>query len=169
MSQLRHVDDGLELNAMEATHPALVIRARALLWFSMNESFMKPAGRGVQQELRKLDRRVEEDLSRYVDGSVRRLIAEAKDALLLWVVADHVVREGAFRREHQSTIGGFMDGELLDGLRRFLGNLAPETARAEVASRLALASDELRSLIPTTFANEYSEIRQFVAGKLETK
>jgi hypothetical protein len=161
LDQLRLVRSGD--GGTGSTHPSVIMRARALLWFSMSNAYKEGWNSNSQGDLDTLDSRVAADLDRYVDGSVRRVIEEARHSLLLWTVADHVVGGGAFRREQQIVAKQLLGEESVEGLRRFMGSLDTGTATAEVRSRLTVAGDELRRLIPGGFEAEFAQIGRDVA------
>lgn len=166
LDQLRHVQAGDHVGGVTATHPSVLVRARALLWFSMSDLFKSGPASASGADTGKLDELIATDVARYVDGSVRRVLDDARHSLLIWMVADYVTRDGVFRRREQQAAEDLLGEEASEGLRRFLGGLDNATVVREVEARLTEASNELRSLIPNAFESEYSEIQLEVSTRL---
>ncbi len=166
LRQLRHV--GKENYAAEigATHPSVLVRARALLWFSMGRAFSREPGETSLEDIDNLDKRVKEDLERYVDKPAQRLLSDARDKVTLWVLAEKVTRRGVFRKEEQQVVIDLLDKEAMEGLSRFLSGLDSVTAAEEVGRRLSVAIQDLNALIPNRVAEELPKIQQLVDSSI---
>ena len=66
------------------SHPSLVVRARALIWFSL--IFQASAHQETEQEIGKINMRVSRDLHRFVDGRFREHVGSLKESFYKWKV-----------------------------------------------------------------------------------
>lgn len=107
-----------------STHPSLIMRCRALVWFSMSNGFLKTGG----EELIKIDQRITTDSEKYVDGPARERIADAKKTLTMWLAALAAVRDGVMDKSDQKIIQSLVGVEMLKKLL----NLYSEQSRNEV-------------------------------------
>jgi len=73
------------------THPSVVLRSKAILWYSSCDYFRKGEQWYSADQIRAIDNRIERDLTRFVDGIVKRRIEEQKKGLLLWMITAQVV------------------------------------------------------------------------------
>jgi hypothetical protein len=111
-----------------STHPSLVMRCRALLWFSMSDIYLKTCGNSGGENLAKIDQRITADSEKYVDGPARERIAEAKENLTMWLAALASVRDGIMDKTDQAVIESLVGPEMLKKLL----NLFSEQSRNEV-------------------------------------
>lgn len=163
LSQLRNVDDA-QARGFERTHPSIVVRCRALLWFSLCSESLKGAGNHSKEEMTLLDQRVERDFRRFVDGPVRERIDEAKQDLALWLAADEIVRNGKFEKHEQEAIAEMFGVDLLERLKNFLAPFSTAEAEEAVHERMVSARAALEHAIPESFSREYeSTLAQIVS------
>ncbi len=164
ISQLRQIDD-LGGGDRMATHPSILIRCRALLWFSLNEFFTRGEEYRSADQMAMLDGRVEADLDRFVDGPARRIIDEAKDNLGIWMAANEAVTDGVFKRDEQAIVAKLFGEEMLEKLKNFLAGLPSSEARTAVHERMMAARQELEDVIPDSFETEYEKIQSRISSR----
>ena len=110
----------------------------------------------------KLDRLIENDLQKFVDGPARRLIADAKKNLAMWMAAYAVVQDGVFAKKEQEAIAGMFSFELMERLKGFLRDIPASEVHDTVYARMKAAREELESVIPTSFDTELKKIQDQV-------
>jgi hypothetical protein len=108
-----------------STHPSMLVRCRALLWFSLDDSFIKNSRVFENDRMEKLDGQIKKDLDKYVDGLANRRIQEAKDDLAIWTAAYAVVQDGVFDKGEQAVFSKRFGSEILEKLLNFLKGLNP--------------------------------------------
>ena len=67
-----------------STHPSMLIRCRALLWFSMSFGSTRDVELNGDSSLQDVDNRVIRDLEKFVDGRTRLRRVELEDNIVLW-------------------------------------------------------------------------------------
>lgn len=150
VAQLRKID-GSNPDFSHFTHPSIVIRARALLWFSLSEYFQAMHHLPTTEGLKRIDERIERDLCRYVDGAFRDRIAKASDELLLWMFTLEMTQSGAFSRSAQEVARNRFGEDTAQRLRHFLSELSKNEADAIIFEKLKSARTGLEVLIPRGF------------------
>ncbi|MBL6934419.1 MAG: M48 family metallopeptidase [Alphaproteobacteria bacterium] len=149
-----------------STHPSILVRCKALLWFSLNDAFNRGGEDFCRDELLKLDQRIQNDLDKYVDGPAREIIKEAEENLLLWVIANHVVQDGVLDKKEQKTIAELIGEQNLERLKNFLSEIPIPEVRDEVFQRMRTAREDLERMIPTSFEMTFREIEEKVSAAL---
>jgi hypothetical protein len=142
ISQLRKIEFSTP-DWSGSTHPSILIRAKALLWFSLSDYFLKGSSFFSLDQMRKIDSRVERDLHKFVDGAVNAKISELKQDLLLWMVTLEIARSGFFSTATQDQMRFRFGEETIQKLRSFLAGLPKDEAEAVIYDKLKSARNEL--------------------------
>jgi len=150
-----------------STHPSIFVRCKALLWFSLNDAFNHGGKDFSHEKLLQLDHHIQKDIDKYVDGPAREIIAEAKESLLLWVVANHAVQDGVLDKKEQKAIADFVGEQNLERLKNFLSEVPVSEAHDEVYQRMKIAREDLERMIPTSFDMTFKEIEERVSSALD--
>lgn len=160
LSQLRKTT-GSSNESSVATHPSIIVRCRALMWFSVNDTFLNKKKVYPREELEHLDERIIRDMDQFTDKSARNRIDAAKNKLEMWVAVEDIVADGRFDKDEQKKFLEKFGREKLDSLKNFLDSISSGGVKAEAANRVAAARSELESLIPYSFEEEVSKIRKW--------
>ena len=139
-----------------STHPSILVRSRALLWFSMSESYKKGLRQYPKQELDKLNERIQRDLEKYVDGGARHAIEEAESNLSMWMAALEFVEDGVFTKDEQGLFEAQFGAVKLSKLKRYLSGMPKDKALALVKEKVANAQQELEALAPLSAAERFA-------------
>ena len=158
LSQLRK-SSNISLNARnESTHPSILIRCRALLWFSLNDYFRNNSQNISTDQLIKIDKQILNDLDKHIDGPTRKLIHEAKEDLVIWMAVHDIVQDGIFSKNEQSAFSSRFGVDTLERILCFLEDISDSDIEDLVFERVKTAREDLESLIPTSFEFEVSSI-----------
>jgi hypothetical protein len=162
ISQLRKIENP-KSDFSNSTHPSIVIRAKALLWFSLSDYFQKMPRQSSSDGLRKIDERIERDLHKFVDGAVRQKIAGLNEELLLWTVTLEVTRVGMFSVVVQDAMRNRFGEDTVQRLRSFLAGLSRGEAEATIFEKLKTARSDLEVLIPRGFMAKLKALEEEAA------
>ena len=146
-----------------SSHPSMLVRCRALLWFSLSSSskgYINSQDR--PEELDKLDNQVRKDLNDYVDGSVQKEITILKDSVSMWLAAKSIVSDGKFIKPEQDRFSRMFGLDNLKKLKDFLSHLDSDSAISEVDERLESAKSDLFKALPHSFSKEYSQLESLI-------
>lgn len=166
VSQLRNVPDDFSLKRHFTTHPSMIVRCRALLWFSLNDPFSRGIEHFSAHEFEVLNKRIERDLDKYVNGPEKRIVDDAKENLALWLAASCVISDGKFRRADQVKIAEMFGEPILEHLKGFLADRPATDACEAVFNRMKIARDELERIMPMGFQQSFDEIQVRVSQAL---
>ena len=145
----------------ESTHPSMLIRCRSLLWFSLNNSFVSKSKDYSKENLLNLDQKIQNDINKYVDGSSRIIIDEAKKDLAMWMAAFEIVQDDVFSKDEQERFKITYSVETFEKLIGFLNNFQKDELEDAVHEKIELARQELESLIPMSFEDELKTIKEW--------
>jgi hypothetical protein len=169
ISQLRRSSDTPVQGSLTASHPTMLVRCRALLWFSLNDVFTKADRNVSESQMRKLDKMIENDLYKYVDGPVRKRIEEVKQNLAMWMAASEVVQNGVFEKKEQENFEENFGAATLMKLKNFLMEIPVSEAQEAVFERMRAAREDLEDIIPGSFEEEFKNIEERVLSKFNSQ
>jgi len=145
-------------NHIFATHPSVIVRSRALLWFSLGKTFRSSIYLERSHDLDKLDSRIIQDLDKYVDGEAKAKINEARRDLYMWMAAHKMAKDGRFDRIEQRTFIDLFGEEILKKLLTFLNGISDSEILNSINEKMIISRIELEKLIPSSFENEVNKI-----------
>lgn len=148
LSQVDMLQNPKRGEARNSTHPSLLIRCRALLWFSMSVKSLADMTRTTPSTIQEVDRKVTKDLERFVDGQTRVRKADFEEDIVLWKSCVLIVHEGAFPKEMQRRLSGQLGADRLESLKSFLEMFSSDELLREAASRLDSATYALYKEFP---------------------
>ncbi|MCK5664360.1 MAG: M48 family metallopeptidase [Thiotrichaceae bacterium] len=160
LSQLRKTT-GVSGQGHQSTHPSILVRCRALLWFSINDSFIKKSRVYLANEVLDLDSKIQNDLAKYVDGSARNKIEDAKNNLSMWMAAYEITQDDKFTKKEQEMFSEMFGKETLDKLISFLNDLSGSEIKGTVFSKVEDAKRELELLVPSSFEKELESLNRW--------
>ena len=166
--QIRHVVPRSLSSQFGLSHPSLLVRSRALLWLEMEGVLPQIAEGREASHLRKIDTRVEDDLTRHVDGPARKRIAEARDTLSMWIFMREIIDTESFTKGEQAIFQSRFGEDLLNKMLGFLSGQSRTQVTEAVEERLRSAARELRALMPITFTSVAGEIKEETRALLKT-
>lgn len=160
LSQLQNFS-GEALWNQYATHPSMLVRCRALLWFSLNDAYNLKLSNYSHEDIFKLDRKIKNDMDKYVDFSAKNLISEAKANLSMWMAAFEIVQKDKFSKSDQDKFKKEFGQETLDSLINYLKSLPHTDVEKSVFGKVEDARKKLEHLIPKGFEKEVGLLMKF--------
>jgi hypothetical protein len=158
LGQMKSEPGSSSFQDYDATHPSLVMRCRALLWFSMSDAYARSPGRNDGEPLERIDQRIERDLAKYVDGHIREEIAEARKNLNLWLSAAAAIRDGIFERKEQDILSNLVGQETLDKLLGLYRSRNRTQIEQITKRRLTEAFAAYQTLAPKEFSEQSPKV-----------
>jgi hypothetical protein len=169
LAQLRAISSTSTSPRVDATHPLIAVRCRALLWYSLADHGDGASRLPSKGTLAPLDRRIAADLDRYVDGPARVQIQSAREEVLMWFVADAATQDGSFDRAEQRQFASRFGDSALGSLRGFLADQGKEQVREAVTAKLQEAIRQFKSLVPGMAVREMPELHREANRLLERR
>ena len=162
LSQLSNTESFKSQIDVNSSHPSMLVRCRALLWFSMCDTFKSGNQNYQVDEVNKLNNKIRSDIDKFVDARSREKIKALKQDLALWMAASNIVENGSFSKDEQDRFSKMFDNYTLDKLKKFLSGLDASTANETIMKNVEKAKNDLYSEVPTSFDKELNEISQEV-------
>lgn len=135
MSQTEQLSNPSRGESRNSTHPSMLIRCRAILWFSMTVPSLDDLKNTSNPAIKKVDKKVTRDLEKYVDGQVRQRKKELGDDIILWKSCILIISEGSFKKGIQDRLSAELGIESLNGLRSFFESHSKEELENESQKR----------------------------------
>jgi len=154
-----NVSSGFEVTS---THPSILLRCRALLWFSL--VYDKNHENVTSDELKKIDVMIKNDMDKYVDKASRILIDEAKEQVKFWSIVYKIISIGAFTKSEQEKILLEFGDDKLESLKNLLRNLPKNAVEEDISKRLQEAKKDLYEIAPTNYNDDLNKIDKYISS-----
>lgn len=136
LSQTEMLSNPARGESRNSTHPSMLIRCRAILWFSMSVPCLQDLKKTPDSVIQDVDRKVTRDLERFVDGQVRARKQELGDDIALWKSCVLIVSEGAFKKDIQERLSAELGLASLTGIMSFFESHSKDELEEEADKRL---------------------------------
>ena len=147
-SFISQINDSAWLANEKASHPSILIRCRALLWFSLSSEFLNdnfPVGHRIFDQL---DKKISSDFIKYVDRSINNSINQAKNDIAMWKAVLVVLQGGIFTRSDQEEFSKTFGKNALSSIVQLLNDEPAHLVKALVNDRLVVAEKALLRVSP---------------------
>ncbi|PHR93139.1 MAG: hypothetical protein COA69_04095 [Robiginitomaculum sp.] len=162
INQLRDADQqDATLEDSLATHPSLILRARALLWFSMNDEIMLGDKLG-SLSLKKINDWVRKDLDRYIDKPARKKILTIESDLYFWTCSKTATLEGKFTREDRRNLTLEFGEDNVKKLITAIEGMNIDEVSEFLNYKISESCEELAQLVPNSVNQRIENIDQKV-------
>ncbi len=142
------------------THPSMLIRCRALLWFSINTDLSNILNNSYKPDNSQIDERIIKDLKKYVDGPARKLIEDEKQNYALWFAAEQIIKDKVFDKNEQSIIQEIFGNETLEKLVYFIKDIRIDSVDLVINEKKIQARNSLIRILPNRAEDEINEIEK---------
>ena len=157
ISQLSRTNNLRMPRNFQPTHPPMLVRCRALLWFSTCEAFISGKHDYSTTEIEKIDKKIQNDIDKYVDPAAVETIKELKESVKLWLSASIMIEDTHLDKEEQEQFEKFFGKAKLEKLKVFISN---PNAKKNVANKLEVAIQNLSLAIPSRIDDEIESIEK---------
>jgi hypothetical protein len=118
----------------------MLVRSRALLWFSTSEAFISEQNNYTSSEIEEIDKKIQKDIDKYVDPAAIEIIKELKDSVKLWLSASLIIEDGRFDKNEQEQFERSFGKDKLEKLKVFISS---PNAKMNVAKKLEFSIHHL--------------------------
>ena len=150
------------------SHPSLVVRCRALLWFSSSNILSSKIDEIERLDFTSINLMVKKEIDKYVDAPLRSKIRETAEDLFFWKASQIIFSAGSFSKENQSKFNDQFGSSMTQKLIDLLGSYSKSEISSMLDHRVREASDQLERIIPRGFENEYEKIVEKCKNLLES-
>lgn len=168
MSQSNLISNPSRGELRNSTHPSMLIRCRALLWFSMSVRSIHDLEKLNESKIREIDARVIKDLEKFVDGQVRMRKTELESDVAVWKSVLLIFQSGSFSKDVQSRLAETLGDEILESVKSFFELYSRDRLSEEISRRLdetlASSAKEFPSSVENIRKAGFEKARQIVEG-----
>ena len=147
------------------SHPSMLVRCRALLWFSTSDSLTSDKKQPANARA-KLDKRIEIDFRNYVDGPTRKRIEQAKKNLSMWLAVRQIAEDNNFSKNEQETFSNLFGEQELESFKDYLQAIPAAKIRNTIDKQADCARKTLIAMIPRDSTEEIARIERLVREQL---
>jgi len=150
LSQRNEIANSRSGERLNNTHPSMIIRCKALLWFSSAVKMFSEIKNLTPEKLSEINDRVTKDLIKYVDGQLRSKKIDISNDLVLWKSADLIFHSGNFSKHVQERLSVELGQPALSGVLSFFELHSPDELEREIASRVRDAISNINRNFPAS-------------------
>ena len=150
MSQTAMLSNPMRGESRNNTHPSMLIRCRAMLWFSMSVTGHQDLKKTSDSVIKNVDKKVTRDLEKFIDGQIRSLKQELRDDIVLWKSCVLIINEGVFKKDIQDRLSSELGLESLNELKKFFELYSNEELEDEADKRLKAVIASLLKEFPSS-------------------
>ena len=160
----------IPLEEMYATHPPLPIRARALLWFSMGETYLNITEQDTSKCLSNLsiDSKVKNDLEKYLNSKCLNQIEKSKKDFTFWVLSLVFLKDYQFNKKEQDIVSELFGYEKLEKLKYFINSSSPKEVIKNISRNCVESFDSYFKKAPKSSILYLSNLEKNLKGKIES-
>jgi hypothetical protein len=163
LNQLRAADqENASLSETYVSHPSLILRARALLWFSMNDE-IKIGEKAGSLSLSKIDALIKKDLDKYLDGPARKKIEDTEKDLKFWMASLEITEKGILTKEDQTRLITEFGETSVKKLISMLDGIDVNEVRELLKSKVNQSISELAILTPDSIDKRFYDLKDKVS------
>lgn len=163
--QANEISEESNGEAQSSTHPSMLMRCRALLWFSMLVESPSDFEALPDEKLSEINERVEVDLRRLVDGQVRQQKEKIEEDIALWKAILLIYHSGGFPHEVQQKFAAEFGNSSLLRAKEFFKLFQAAELEDHISSRLASALRAAEEQFPVSHKSiENSAFTKAYAG-----
>ncbi len=166
LSQLKEPSDVAFSVTQASTHPSILVRCRAVLWFSMSDYSSETLSRDSFENIRKLDSQIERDLQRYVDRPARARIEKTKRNCAFWMTIEKSIQDGKFTKQEQEVVSANFGKDQMQKLLGLIDGMSKPEVSEIVRTKLIESRGELEAILPDSFEEEITTISRSVSQSL---
>jgi len=137
-----------------SSHPSFILRIKALLRFSLSDSYLKHTSDDNGTNLDEIDKMIQNDLNIYTDKNLRRDIAYAKEMLSFWSYAFAYIKGGSFSNDNQVNMANKFGDDMKNKLIKMVQSTAADKAVSVVQKKLFESIGNYRKIAPNIAKKE---------------
>tara|TARA_B100000780_G_scaffold70314_1_gene46899 strand:+ start:1174 stop:2262 length:1089 start_codon:yes stop_codon:yes gene_type:complete len=137
-----------------STHPSFILRAKALLRFSLSGPYLQHTKNGFGTNINEIDKLIQGDLNLYIDKDLRQDIKQSKKLLLFWGYAFAYIKGGSFSKENQTKLGNVFGQDMKEKLIKMVQNTQSDIAIKEVQDKFFSAINGYKTVAPNMAKKE---------------
>lgn len=152
-----------------STHPSFLLRAKALLRFSLSDPYQNYVKNSKGSNLTEIDILIQKDLDTYIDKELRQDIKTGKENISFWSYSYAFVKKGTFTKENQNILKEKFGKEMKDKLINMIKDKSTNEAIKSCKERLLTSIKSFKAMAPTTAKKDLNLIILEVESETKQK
>jgi len=151
IAQIGETDTNLSGTIGMSAHPSMIVRSRALLWFSMqHDEILSVTKTGTNRNTSgtHIDQNIRKDFIRYEDGNIESMVSDLTEDVRLWTIARLITANDQKRALNKKSLSRIVGTQTAEKLVNFLASLSDTEKSDEIQQRLESATSKLDILSP---------------------
>ena len=137
-----------------STHPSFILRAKALLRFSLSNPYLKHINNAPGANLDEIDSLIQKDLNLYIDKDLRQDIKMAKELVSFWGYAFSYIKTGSFSKKNQTELSKKFDTDRKEKLINMIQGMSSQEAVERVRNKLLDSIENYKKIAPNLAKKE---------------
>src|SRR5690606_28798725 len=135
-------------NSFFSTHPSMVLRSRALIWFSMDDSFKDfyDLNEQTKESLLKIDEKIKKDFLKerkiFQELETEHIFTEIQ----FWLLAQMVYETGSFSKTVQNEISLNYSDDATNKLKSLFLNFSKDEVKHHISSHIIRCTEKLKNI-----------------------
>ena len=157
LTQLKDINLATQSESIHSSHPPMLVRCRALLWFSMLNNYQN-INEINTNDLNELNDKIIKDVETYIDAPILRVKNDMTENLRLWLFGKKIVNIGKFSKEHQKFFIEIFGENQLKKFTNFLSLFSNKDILNEIEKKVDESSSVLKLNFPESFKSIYISV-----------
>lgn len=157
LTQLKDINLATQSESIHSSHPPMLVRCRALLWFSMLNNYQN-INEINTNDLNELNDKIIKDVETYIDAPILRMKNDMTENLRLWLFGKKIVNIGKFSKEHQKFFIEIFGENQLKKFTNFLSLFSNKDILNEIEKKVDESSSILKLNFPESFKSIYISV-----------
>lgn len=157
LSQLNKLNTSASSDNIYSTHPPIVLRSRALLWFSTINKF-ENFDKSDLVSLKNIDKKIVLDLDKFLDNPIKEKLNEYCTDVKIWLTGKKIINIGKFSKKHQEIFAEEFGKDNLNKFKKFIGLFSNKKVEGEIELKLAESLSLIKNHFPESYENKITEI-----------
>jgi len=167
LNQLRAADqENASLSETYTSHPSFILRARALLWFSMNDQ-IKVGDKEGSLPSSKIDSLIRKDMDKYLDGPARKKIENTEKDLVFWMSALEASQKGTLTKSDREKLINEFGNDNVKKLISMVEGMEIDEVQNLLTAKAKQAVAELSIIAPDSIETRFQKIQNSLATKFK--
>ena len=154
LAQVKHLSENSNVEEAFSTHPSLLLRCRALLWFTILCPDYRHISQLSESQIADMNSRVTRDLDKYLNRTINQHKCAISFDLKTWVFALSIAERGVFDKKAQGIVAAKLGLKTLESLKSFFALHSKDEIVPAIESKLNTSLE----LLQRDFPNSSSEI-----------
>ena len=133
------------------SHPSLLMRCRALLWFSNVYTETDIASKNFSEHMLKVNQRVKDDFEKFVEAPSINFLKGVARNLGMWIAANKIILKGVFSKSDQAAFSSLYGKDNLHKFKRLLESSSKKEVVVFIEKKVEENNRHLKSLVPSSF------------------